>query len=272
MNTPSSEAPIGVFDSGVGGLTVVRALEELLPGERLIYVGDTARVPYGNKSPETVRRYSREITRFLAARGVKMVVVACNTASAFALEFLRHEHDLPIVGVIQPGVEAALRATRRGKIGIIGTTGTIRSGAYQEALMTQRADLAIVARPAPLLVPLVEENWLDHAVTRSVLEEYLRPMVQADVDTLVLACTHYPLLKPLVANVLGEERVLVDSAEACARAVQDELERRGLRRREGAEGVTEVCLTDVPPSFAEMATRFLKRPCGALRQVSVENG
>lgn len=268
----NGDGPIGVFDSGVGGLTVVRALEEMLPKERLIYVGDTARVPYGNKSAETVVRYAREITRFLVGRGVKMVVVACNTASACALEVLRQECPVPVLGVIEPGVEAALAATRSGRVGIIGTAGTIGSGAYQGALLARRPDLEITARATPLLVPLVEENWLEHEATRVVLREYLGPLEEAGVDTLVLACTHYPLLKPVLAELLGEERVLVDSAEACARSVRRELEGMGLAAAGPGEGWTRLCLTDVPPAFMEMAGRFLKRTCGVPERVRVEAG
>jgi glutamate racemase len=268
MNDPR---PIGVFDSGVGGLTVVRALEELLPHEKLVYVGDTARLPYGNKSAETVTRYSREITRFLAQRNVKVVVVACNTASAFALEALRAEATLPVLGVIDPGVQAALAATRSGRVGIIGTSGTIGSGAYQKLLLHHRPDLVITARATPLLVPLIEENWLDHEVTYCVLREYLRPMEEANIDTLVLACTHYPLLKPALAKLLGQERVLVDSAEACAVSVKRHLDQHGMRAEDGTPGRTELCLTDVPAHFASMARRFLKRPAAPPELVRVES-
>jgi len=262
--------PIGVFDSGVGGLTVVRALEELLPHEKLVYLGDTARLPYGNKSAETVTRYSREIVQFLTSRGVKLVVVACNTASALALETLRAETAVPVLGVIEPGVQAALAATGSGRVGIIGTTGTIGSGAYQELMRRQRPDLAITARATPLLVPLIEENWLDHEATRSVLREYLQPMEAARIDTLVLACTHYPLLKPALSALLGPGRVLVDSAEACAASVKRHLDRHGLHAPSDAAGATALCLTDLPAHFRDMAGRFLKRPAAAPELVRLE--
>lgn len=262
--------PIGVFDSGVGGLTVIRALEELLPYERLVYLGDTARLPYGNKSAETVTRYSREIVQFLGTRGVKLVVVACNTASAFALETLRNETPVPVLGVIEPGVQAALAATCSGRVGIIGTSGTIGSGAYQNLLRRARPGLSITARATPLLVPLIEENWLDHEATRCVLREYLHPMLEARIDTLVLACTHYPLLKPALSALLGPGRVLVDSAEACAASVKRHLDRHGLHAPADRPGSTELLLTDLPAHFCEMAGRFLKRPAAAPELVRLE--
>src|SRR5579871_6629171 len=185
---------VGAFDSGVGGLTVVKAMRQLLPAEDILYVGDTARVPYGNKSPETIVRYSLENLAFLSRHGVKAVVVACNTASAHALAVLKKTADLPVIGVIAPGVEAALAATRNGRIGVVGTQGTIASAAYQNLLQQRRPGVEITAVAAPLLVSLVEEDWLRHPATRLILEEYFAPFRAAQVDTVVLACTHYPLL------------------------------------------------------------------------------
>jgi glutamate racemase len=176
MKTPISEQPIGAFDSGVGGLTVVQAMRELLPGEDILYLGDTARVPYGNKSPDTIIRYSREIMAYLRSKGVKAVVVACNTASAHALTILQKEANVPVIGVIAPGVEAALAATRNGRVGVIGTHGTIQSDAYQSLLRRSRPDVVITAVAAPLLVSLVEEDWLSHPATQLILEEYFAPM------------------------------------------------------------------------------------------------
>src|SRR3984957_10503028 len=191
MNASSAEQPIGAFDSGVGGLTVVQAMREMLPAENILYLGDTARVPYGNKSPETIIRYSREIMTYLRGHKVKAVVVACNTASAHALAILQKESDFPVIGVIAPGVQAALSATRSGRIGIIGTQGTIQSEAYQNLLRQYNADVVITAVAAPLLVSLVEEDWLSHPATHMIMEEYFAPMKAARVDTVVLACTHY---------------------------------------------------------------------------------
>jgi glutamate racemase len=249
----------------------VRALEEMLPEEPIIYVGDTARVPYGNKSADTITRYAREISHFLREREVKIIVVACNTASAFALEALRREFDVPVLGVIEPGVQAALAATGTGRVGIIGTSGTIGSGEYQRLLHESRGDLELTARATPLLVPLIEENWLDHEATRVVLREYLRPMEESRIDTLVLACTHYPLLKPVLSELLGPSRVLVDSAEACAASVKRYLERHDLRTPDTTPGRTELFLTDIPTQFQAMAARFLKRTGAPATLVRVES-
>jgi glutamate racemase len=265
-----SEQPIGAFDSGVGGLTVVHAMRQLLPAEDILYLGDTARVPYGNKSPETIIRYSREIMAYLRSNGVKAVVVACNTASAHALALLQKESDVPVIGVIAPGVEAALAATRNGRVGIIGTQGTIQSEAYQNLLRQRRADVVITAVAAPLLVSLVEEDWLAHPATQLILEEYLAPMKAARVDTVVLACTHYPLLKALAQRVLGPDVVLVDSAQNAAAALARQLDLAGLSRPSASHtGQTTICSTDLPPQFSRLAERFLGEEIKAIRQVAV---
>src|SRR5438874_2914415 len=221
-------APLGVFDSGIGGLTVARALFERLPQESVIYFGDTARVPYGPKSPDTVRRYSGEILAYLLQRGVKAVVVACNTSTAHALGFLQERSPVPVVGVIEPGARAAVAATRTGTIGVIGTAGTIASGAYERAIKALRADARVNSQPCPLFVPLVEEGWFEHPAAELIAREYLEPLRRAQVDVLVLGCTHYPLLKPLLARVMGPDVKLVDSAEETASAVSRELERLDL--------------------------------------------
>ena len=224
----SAAAPIGVFDSGIGGLTVVRELARQLPNESIIYFGDTARVPYGPKSPDTVRRYSREITSYLQDQGVKAVVVACNTATAHALPDLQAEFSLPVVGVVDPGARAAVEATRGGRIGVIGTAGTVRSGAYERAIHSIDPTLHVIARACPLFVPLVEEGWLDTEPTRLIAREYLAPIADASIDTLVLGCTHYPLLKPLLAAVLGPGVRLIDSAEKTAEQTGVQLRDRGI--------------------------------------------
>jgi glutamate racemase len=270
MKTPISEQPIGAFDSGVGGLTVVQAMRELLPGEDILYLGDTARVPYGNKSPDTIIRYSREIMAYLRSKGVKAVVVACNTASAHALTILQKEANVPVIGVIAPGVEAALAATRNGRVGVIGTHGTIQSDAYQSLLRRSRPDVVITAVAAPLLVSLVEEDWLSHPATQLILEEYFAPMKAARVDTVVLACTHYPLLKPLAQRVLGPGVVLVDSAQNAAAALARKLREEGLACSVRPEtGLTTIYSTDVPAQFARLAERFLGEKIPAIQQVSV---
>jgi len=270
MSISTSGQPIGAFDSGVGGLTVVHAMRKLLPSEDILYLGDTARVPYGNKSPDTIIRYSREIMVYLRSHGVKAVVVACNTASAHALSILQKEADIPVIGVISPGVEAALAATRNGRIGVIGTQGTIQSEAYQNLLRKSRPGVVITAVAAPLLVSLVEENWLSHPATQLILEEYLAPMKAARVDTVVLACTHYPLLKSLAQKVLGPEVVLVDSAQNAAAALARKLEEAGLSRSAGLKaGQTTICSTDVPAQFSRLAERFLGEKIKTIQQVAV---
>jgi glutamate racemase len=270
MNEALCHQPIGAFDSGVGGLTVVHAMRELLPAEDILYLGDTARVPYGNKSPDTIIRYSREIMVYLRGKGVKAVVVACNTASAHALAILQKEADIPVIGVILPGVEAALAATRNGRVGIIGTQGTIQSDAYQTLLRISRQDVVITAVAAPLLVSLVEEDWLSHPATQLILEEYLAPMKAARVDTVVLACTHYPLLKLLAQRILGPEVVLVDSAENAAAALARKLEASGLSRPvQRKAGQTTICSTDLPNQFARLAERFLGEKIRVIHHVAV---
>jgi glutamate racemase len=270
MNLSLSDQPIGAFDSGVGGLTVVHAMRKLLPAEDILYLGDTARVPYGNKSPDTIIRYSREIMTYLRSQRVKAVVVACNTASAHALSILQQESDFPVIGVISPGVQAALSATRSGRIGIIGTHGTIQSEAYQNLLRQYYSEVIITAIAAPLLVSLVEEDWLSHPATHLILEEYLAPMKAARVDTVVLACTHYPLLKPLAQKILGPDVVLVDSAQNAAAALARTLAKGNLMRPMGkAAGQTTICSTDIPAQFSRLAERFLGEKIKAIEQVAV---
>jgi glutamate racemase len=250
-------APLGVFDSGIGGLTVAHALFECLPHESVIYFGDTARVPYGPKSPDTVRRYSGEILDLLVRRGVKMVVVACNTSTAHALDFLRRRSPVPVLGVIAPGAHAAVAATRAGRIGVIGTVGTIASGAYERAIRALRPDAVVVSQACPLLVPLVEEGWFDHAATELVAREYLQPIQAAGVDVLVLGCTHYPLLKPLLGRVLGPAVRLIDSAAETAVAVRGELETGLLLAPADAVPTHRFVVSDDEPRFRRVGARFL---------------
>ena len=260
-----SAAPIGVFDSGLGGLTVAHAIMRQLPGESLVYFGDTARVPYGPKSPDTVRRYSREISSFLLEQGVKAVVVACNTATAHALPMLREELDVPVIGVVEPGARAAVRATRSGHIGVIGTAGTIRSEAYVRAIRAESADATIIALPCPLFVPLVEEGWTTHDATRLIAREYLAPFIGDAVDTLVLGCTHYPLLKPLIAEIVGPDVRLIDSAEETAADTRRMLESNELQAREG-EASYRFIASDDPQQFLTLGRRFFG---GAIERVEV---
>lgn len=269
--TARSRAPIGVFDSGLGGLTVLRALHERLPGEDLLYFGDTARVPYGTKGEKTVRAFARQDAGLLVARGVKMVVVACNTASAFALDHLREVLPVPVLGVIEPGVKAALAATRGGAVGVIGTSGTIRSGRYQQGLAAAglSAD-RIVAAECPLFVPLVEEGLGGHAMTRLAVAEYLRPLRAARLDTLILGCTHYPLLSADIGAYLGPDVRLVDSAESLATAACAALADGELLSSEPEAGRLSFILSDIPWKFAEIGARFLGKPITDVESVGLD--
>jgi len=258
---PHSDLPIGIFDSGIGGLTVARQIHKALPNEDLVYLGDTARVPYGTKSPSTVIRFSCEDTQFLVQQNVKAVVVACNTASAWALPTLEKKFKVPVFGVILPGVQAALETSRTRRIGVIGTGATIRSKAYSNGLLARCDSAKVFSRACPLLVPLVEEGWTNRRVTREILAEYLAPLRRHRIDTLILGCTHYPLLKPAIRAVIGQKVALVDSAESCARYVKERLEQSGLlsktRRR---AGTIQPFVTDETDRFAELARRFLGAP------------
>jgi glutamate racemase len=251
---------IGVFDSGVGGLTVMAAIRRRLPAESILYLGDTARLPYGSKSPDTVTRYTRRNIEFLTERGVKAVVVACNTASALALPNLQSDLDLkiPTWGVIEPGARKAA-AVSRGRIGVIATEATVRSDAYPRALRALRPDLEILSQPCPLFVPLVEEGWHDDPVTEEVARRYLRPLLDAGVDTLVLGCTHYPLLVPVLRRVAGPDVTLIDSAEAVAEVVAAGLAERDLEHPAtyGRAPEHHLCVTDAGESFHRLAGRIL---------------
>ena len=253
----SNDAPIGVFDSGIGGLTVVRELIHQLPNESIIYFGDTARVPYGPKSPDTVLRYSREIVSYLKGEGVKALVVACNTATAHALPALREEFDFPIIGVIGPGARAAAAATQKKKVGVIGTAGTIRSGAYEKAIRKLLPDVEVVTQACALFVPLIEEGWVDTEPTRAIARNYLAPMVSAEVDTLVLGCTHYPLMKTVIGNVVGRDVRLIDSAQETARETGDRLRENGIANDSPNHAQYRFISSDAPETFLAMAQRFL---------------
>jgi glutamate racemase len=253
-----SRAPIGIFDSGLGGLTVTAALFDRLPQESTIYFGDTARVPYGPKSPTTVRRYCSSILEWLLGQGVKAVVIACNTSSAHALEELRAVSPVPVLGVIEPGAKAAAAVTQSGRIGVIGTGGTVASGAYVRALHALNPGLEIIQQACPLFVPFVEEGWFTHPATELVAREYLGPLISGGIDTLVLGCTHYPLLRPLLGKILGPDVALIDSAVATADAVVDVLEREGLRVEGREEPPTHrFAVSDEAQRFTEVGTRFL---------------
>lgn len=272
------DGPLGVFDSGLGGLTVVSALRRALPGERILYLGDTARVPYGTKGPATVVKYALGCARHLVARGAKTLVVACNTVSAVAPERLRAELDVPVLGVIEPGARAAVAATRTGRIGVLATAATIASGAYPRAVAHVSTRAEVVGQAAPLLVPLAEEGWTEGELPRLAVRRYLEPLQRAGVDVVVLGCTHYPLLRTIIeAEVrarIGSHVAVVDSASATATDVRAFLETRGLdsslRAGSGAaDPDIRLLVTDLPASFREIASRFLGGDVGEVEQVDL---
>lgn len=266
----SANLPIGVFDSGIGGLTVVRELVHRLPNESILYFGDTARVPYGSKSAETVRRYSQEAAAFLMSRGVKAVVIACNTATAHAGDVLARTLPVPVLGVIEPGARAAVAATRTGRIGVIGTAGTIGSGAYDLAVRRKLEDARVYAQPCPLFVPLVEEGWMSDDAARLVAGQYLRPLQEMDVDVLILGCTHYPLMRPLLSELMGPAVTLVDSAEETAREVEERLGGEGLLRTIDAPPEYTFVASDSPLRFRDVGRAFVGDILRSVERVDVE--
>jgi glutamate racemase len=264
----AGEGAVGVFDSGIGGLTVLAELLRRLPGESFIYFGDTARVPYGTKSAETVLRFSRENVTFLLDQSVKFIVVACNTASAGAVPRLQREFRIPILGVIEPGARAAADVSKTKRIGVIGTAGTIRSGAYQRAIQGLAPSAEVHTKACPLFVPFVEEGWVDREVTQMVANEYLADLKEKNIDTLVLGCTHYPLLRGVIARAVGEGVTLVDSAVQTAIEVERALDEHGLRNGHGEDDFA-VYLSDFAPDFKKVAERILGRPIPEVRFRSV---
>ncbi|MGM0599349.1 MAG: glutamate racemase [Candidatus Rifleibacteriota bacterium] len=251
---------IGIFDSGVGGLTVYKKVRELLPHENLIYFGDTARVPYGGKSINVIKNYSSEIARFLEKLKIKMLVVACNTASAMALSHLKKQLSIPVIGVIEPGVRAAVRAADGNLVGVIGTRGTINSQAYQKRIKRLRSDIEVISSPCPLLVPIVEENIVETEIARLAIDMYLKDFKSCKVSALILACTHYPLLKNRIAEFLGPEVVLIDSAHETAHEVKDVLKARRINCADGQTGLNRFFVSDSPETFVKIGETFLGRP------------
>ena len=266
----AASRPIGVFDSGIGGLTVVAEIMKQLPNEEIVYFGDTARLPYGPKSTETVTQFAMQDTEFLLGRGVKMVVVACNTASSAAIDPLAAKYDVPIVGVIRPGALAAVSATLSGKIGVIGTEGTIASHAYRHEIAKLDRDTELLEQSCPLFVPLAEEGWTDREVTLVIAHEYLTPLRDAGVDVVVLGCTHYPILKRTIGKVFGPGVTLIDSAEETASEVVERLGALGLARVDGARPSHHFYVSDVPHRFQEQAERFLGAPLPSVDVVAVD--
>jgi glutamate racemase len=253
---PNKESAIGVFDSGIGGLTVLQKIMETLPKENTVYLGDTARAPYGTKSVETVLRYSFENTEFLVQKGVKAVVVACNTSTAIALPQLRDSLSIPVIGVIAPGVRKAIQSTRNNKVGVIGTEATIQSGAYTRALKKADAAVEVYSRACPLFVPLVEEGWTDNDVVEMTVNAYLGSLKQSGIDTLILGCTHYPLLKKVIRKFMGSSVRLVDSAEETAKEVESALKKAALTKKK-SKALHSFFVTDAPDRFIKVGRRFL---------------
>ncbi|MEA3287646.1 MAG: glutamate racemase [Candidatus Marinimicrobia bacterium] len=271
MKNLNPEQAIGIFDSGLGGISVVRALVDLLPHEHLIYFGDTARVPYGSKSKDTVIRFSHQISSFMLEQQVKMIVVACNTASAVALDSLKQSFDIPIVGVIEPGSKAAVKFAPNKRIGVIGTSATIRSGAYRSAIREIDPEVQVADQSCPLLVPLVEENWLNDSVVKQVIQRYLKTFENDKPDSLILGCTHYPYLKVAIQEVIGDDVQLVDSGEETAAEVQRVLAEMELLNSERIDpGKHKFYVSDFPQKFEETASRFLGRPLENLFKIELE--
>ncbi len=270
--TGAAGRAIGIFDSGVGGLTVFKRIAQRLPHEHLCYLGDTARVPYGTKSADTVIRYARSCAARLTERGIKLLVVACNTASAYALESLAAELPVPVVGVVEPGAREAVRCCKNGRVGVIGTSGTVASGAYTRAIAALNSDIRVYSKACTLFVPLAEEGWTRGELPRTVARTYLAKLAARRIDTLVLGCTHYPLLRGPIAEAAGPGVRLVDSAQETAKAVEAVLRESGLLRGALTPGKHRFLVSDSPVSFARVGARFLGHPLAGVEWVDVQTG
>jgi len=269
MKNDIKNAPIGLFDSGIGGLTVAKELIKTLPSEDIIYLGDTARVPYGTKSGRTVIAYSHSNTEFLISKGVKLLVVACNTASSVSIPSLREEFDIPVIGVIDPGARKAVSVTKTGKIGVIGTPSTINSSAYKKAIENLNPDIEVVSKACPLFVPLADEGWIEGQITESIAREYLDPIKETGIDVLVLGCTHYPLLKYTIQKIMGDQITLVDSAEETASQIKEILVKKDLLNDNGSQSDRKFYLTDVSETFISVAGRFLGEKIDKIEMVDI---
>lgn len=263
-------SPIGVFDSGIGGLTVVREIISNLPSENIVYFGDTARVPYGNKSKNTVLRYSRQIVRFLETKNVKAIVVACNTASALALDELEKEIDIPIIGVVKPGAYAAINTTKNNKIGVIATQSTVQSRLYQELIMKDDPKAEVFAKACPLFVPLVEEGWTDDEITLEVAKRYLKELQDKNIDTLILGCTHYPLLYDLISGYLGDKITLVNPAYETSRSLKKLLAELGIENKSGAEAEYDFYVSDSIDKYINFAESILPCKIERAQQIAID--
>jgi len=267
----SDKRPIGIFDSGVGGLTVVHEVFERLPNESIVYFGDTARVPYGTKSPQIVEKFTLQDILFLMQQNIKLLVAACHTVSSVVLDRLIQKFHLPILGVVEPGIKAALKVTRNNRIGVIGTRATILSGTYRMKMEERREDITVISQACPLFVPLAEEGWLNGDVTHHIASIYLEPMKKQEVDTLILGCTHYPLLKSVIGDVLGKDVLIIDSAEETAKRVAERLRVVGMENETGREPTHQFFVSDIPHQFREVGERFLGVNLGSVSQVDVES-
>ncbi len=268
-----SSRPIGVFDSGVGGLTVLKELIRRLPYERFVYFGDMARAPYGTKSRETVTRFSKQIVRFLLSLDVKAIVVACNTASAVALDTIEEEYDLPVIGVVKPGAKTAADTTKTGNIGLIGTEATINSGIYEEYLNQYRPDIKLVSKACPLFVSLVEEGCIEDPVTTEIARRYLKTFKASDIDTLIMGCTHFPMIGDTIQRAAGEHVTLVNPAYETAKTTQIMLEERNMKNTEDIpvdEEAYRFYVSDAPDRFNRIANLFLPLSISGARQISIE--
>lgn len=270
-NKNEKNKPIGIFDSGIGGLTVLKEIIKRLPKEDIIYLGDTARVPYGIRSPETVLRYSFENTKFLSKKGIKLLVIACNTSSSISLEAIRKSVSIPVVGVIMPGAVTAVRTTKNKRIGVIGTEATIRSNSYTKAIEDIDSSIKVYSLPCPLLVPLVEEGWTKGRIVKLIVSKYLKDLKKKKIDTLVLGCTHYPLLKNVISEVIGNKVYLVDSAIETSKEVKRVLKEKDLLREENEIPLRQFFVTDSPERFLVVGERFLGQKIQEIQKVSVGN-
>ncbi len=259
---------IGIFDSGIGGLTVYKAIKHRMPNEKIIYLGDTARVPYGTKSKDTIIKFSLQNAKFLLEKDVKIIVVACNTSSSYALPSLQKEFSIPIVGVIEPGSEAAVKCSK-SKVGVIGTNATISSKAYETSIKNKNSELKIISTPCPLFVPLVEEGWIDNEVTELIAKEYLEPLKQNGIDSLVLGCTHYPVLKEVIKKVMGNNVKIIDSASTVSEKVFDILTNFGWLNNNKKKHEDEFYVTDSPERFKKVGEYFLGKKINQVKQINI---
>lgn len=269
MEKSNNTLPIGIFDSGIGGLTVVKEVRRKLPTENIVYLGDTARVPYGTKSSKTVISYSLGNARFLTSQGIKLLVVACNTASAFALSSLRSVLNIPVIGVLEPGAKRAASTTRNSVVGVIGTPSTIKSDAYKKAINKINPDIKVYSKPCPLFVPLAEEGWIDDPIAEQIAKRYLESLINDNIDTLILGCTHYPLLKQLIKKVAGDAITLIDSAEEVALEIEHTLSESDLENQSNQSFTKQFFLTDVSDTFVSIAANFLGEQINNIQHIDI---